>query len=737
MANDDTKITVTFEADTSPVEKGFKTVATIAEKVAKTQSNSEKQSTNSQKQAARIADRTRDKSKLSQKVQKQLDQFVKIMKPRLYSQELRHHAKVLRYKKEEERSTVKTVKTQLSLMQKVRTWRTSRAGRESTSTNILGPGNAGGGGGSGGGSSRRWWQRRRPHQVDPSNVKFQNQNNSRSGTFFDEIGGVAMEALSAALGGTVSLFKKQLGTAISSYEQQGRAGARLEGMGSLAGVNNPLQVARSQRMGYSLTESYGHAATVGRQTGQVGATATAQEFSRIYGGSVEEVGGVMGQLTRGGSKFNSTGGGSGRRQMAKMFQDAVSSGLDASRTGEHLEAVGSLAEFAGSRSSRNVDFGQISGMLGLLGSTGRSGFQGARGASFLSGIDQGIRSGGVDDSSKAIGLQAMGFGYGGPNDVSYYEAEKMLEQGITGEGGADRLDRIMRTMMAATGGGEELYNSLKTSGFMGDATRQQIEDFVNDYQSKHRTGRSTQDLIERFQGGSQGSIAGRIQAAGTSTNLRVNRQDARLDNRSAEQGSQLYDSFSDMQNLLNEMVDMAMPKVIDGLNGFADMIKSIQKENGWVGRVSSQDSAVNSRNRADVMNIEDEILAASNLSPEKQVAVYQQAVEKLTAEMAEQRGIQSTSSAGETQSREIYSAASDLRERTIRRIRDLDPNATRPPTLPEAIAQNQQQITEVATQIGAAIVEAIRQNAQQNTFTVSRNPGPVDRVRNSNTQPGT
>lgn len=735
MGTENTEITVTAILDDSSLDKGFKKIATQAEKLSKTQTKGEQQSTASQKQAARIADKTRDKSKQDRKVTQRLQDFDKRVRPNLNAQEARHQEKVTRQKKEQERSVLNSTKSQLGLMQKLRTWQTSRSGSVSAKSWLekgARPGEVG--------------YRERPSSPYGANaVRTPNGGGGNKNDKDDDkgVGGRSGAVLDAAvqIGGAIAgVFTRQLKVALGSFEQQGRAMGRLEGMGSLSGVNDPLQVARSQRMGYSLTETYGHASMIGRSTGQVGATATAQEFSRIYGGSVEEVGGTMGQLTRGGAKFDSQGGGAGRRALSHLFRDAVSSGLDASRTGEHLEAVGGLAEMAGSRTSRNIDFGQISGMLALLGSSGKSGFQGARGASFLSSVDESIRSGGPDDSSKALFMQAMGHGYGGRNGLSSYQAEKRLEQGITGENGADTLDRVMEKLVSSTGGGEELYDTFSR---LMNVSKVQAEDYVNGWQSRSQTGRSTQDLITEMQARGE-STESRIQTAGTSTNLRVNRQDARLDNRSAAQGAQLYDSFADMQNLMNDVVDTTMPLVIESLNTFAGVIKSVVKETGLTFRESGTDSAVNEKNKSDIMNIEDSILAASNLPQAERVAAYQQAVQDLTAEMDEQRSIQMESGSGEERRRSIYSTASDLRENTIKSIRDLDSSASRPQTTAEAVAANQQQIADAATQFGetaaAVLIAAIERNAEIRRTQQTQNTGttvPPEASRPVNPSSGT
>lgn len=604
MADEKTIIDIEFNVNPDKVVKDIKTVRDAVSSVSKQQASGERQSTASQQQAARIAGKTRQHSAKERKLDEKQQKYYQFRKPKLMQQELKAQQQITKLHQTQAKAVqqqVKATERQSARERRDARFYSTRPNRGVHSSR------QGGGTAAQDTDNRSWFGRMRDRfrggRGSSSDGISTNNGGGGSGGG-SSIGGYALGGALAIGGAVVGVITSQLSKAISSYEQQARASARLEGMGSRGGVNSPAQVARSRAMGYSLTESYGHAAVVGRQTGQVGATATAQEFSRIYGGSVEEVGGVMGGLTRGGQKFDATGGGAGRRQMAHMFRDAVSSGLDRSRTGEHLEAVSAIAEGVGGRSARDIDFSSVSGMLGLLGASGKSGFQGARGASVLSNVDEGIRSGGKDDSSRAIALAAAGYGYGGSNDVDLYTANKRIEEGIFGEDGAQFLDSILTLFRSQTGGGNAMFDEMRQSGLFGSLTGSQIEDLVA---TVGANGGNTAAAISQFQ--TRGpSVEARIAGAASSSNLDISRHEAGLDNRSAAQGAQLYESVMMLQNLVNEIVDVAMPTVIDGLNGAANLIRATADAMGLTGGRDAVAARVNEH----IDSVIDPLEAATN-----------------------------------------------------------------------------------------------------------------------------
>jgi len=635
VADEKTIIDIEFNVNPDKVVKDIKTVRDAVSSVSKQQTTGEKQSTAAQKQAARIAGKTRVDSAKDRKVEVAQQKWWQFKKPKLMQQELKAQQQITKLHQTQAKAVqqqAKAVQQQQRYYRKKPPFQAWHAGPGMPGQAWhAGPGMPPQGGAQGGG----WWSRfrNRNNNNNPPNTPPNGPGGGGGGGGGggSSIGGYALGGAVAIGAAVVGVFANQLTKAISSYEQQAKASARLEGMGPLGGVNSPGQRLRSERMGYSLTESYGHAAVVGRQTGQVGATATAQEFSRIYGGSVEEVGGVMGGLTRGGQKFDATGGGAGRRQMAHMFRDAVSSGLDRSRTGEHLEAVSAIAEGVGSRTARDVDFSSISGLLGMMGSSGKSGLQGARGASVMSSMDEGIRSRG-DDSGLALLLAAAGHGQGGTNDKTYYEAQKRLDEGIFGEGGAELLANIFRTFETHTGGGEEMFESIKLSPVGQSLTRSQIEDAYAAFQSGGAAG------IAQFQARGP-NIDGRIAEAASSTNLKVNRHEAGLDNRSAAQGEKLYDSVMMLQTLVNDIVDRAMPQVISGLNVAAEAINTAAGALGLTreSRSATQKSYLSlEREEVDSKSIGMYMKAASSAtSDEVAIFNYSKALEKAREEMAQ------------------------------------------------------------------------------------------------------
>lgn len=637
MADEKTIIDIEFRANPEQAVKAVKTIRDAVSSVSKQQTTGEKQSTAAQKQAARIASKARIDSAKDRKVEVAQQKWWQFKKPKLMQQELKTQQQITKLHKDQ----VRIVQQQTNALRgRPQYYRTPGARGWQNGPN--GSGIPPGGGGNSGGSGPGWrdrmqgWGKRAAVGAGfaGQSQATQERQQKQVDVLSNAVPSMLLNAAMAVAGGTVSAIKTQLTEAISAYEQQALASAKLEGMGNLSSVTSASSVNRAGRMGYSLTDTLRHAAIVGRQTGQVGATNTAQEFSRIYGGSVEEVGGVMGGLTRGGQKFDSTGGGAGRRQMAHMFRDAVSSGLDRSRTGEHLEAVSAIAEGVGGRTSRDVNFASVSGMLGLLGSSGRSGHQGARGANVLSNVDEGIRSGGADDSAHALALAAAGYGYGGSNDVDLNEAESRLERGIFGEGGDKLLDSILTLFRAQTGGGSAMNEEMRRSGLFGSLTRDQIRDLVADVGAN---GGNTAAAISQFQARGP-SIDSRIAEAGESTNLRVNRHQAQLENRSAGQGAQLYDSVMEMQNLVNSFIDRVMPAVITGLNGLADTLSRVATNMGIY--TPQQRSARQAEYLALEQESVDSLVVANYVkageaatTPEEQVFNFTRAVRDATEEL--------------------------------------------------------------------------------------------------------
>lgn len=557
MAEENTEITVVVSGDTTPLEQDLRKVNQLAQKTAKAQVTSEKQSVTAQKTAARVADTTRRDSNRdlanqtrSKRLAEQREERVRRAErghekesKKSFREKAKHYAEVTKQRREE----VKAARQ----LRDIETDTVKRRNKQGAFAS-RGGGASGGGGGAGSAAGGMTAGRMAAGAVGA-------------------IGGVVLAGIGAYLGAALT----QLNDGVQLYKKYAVSKADLTGMSGLDRLENSETISRAQAMGYSQLDTAGQAGVIGRLTGRIGAVNTAQEFTRASGATFDQVGSMMGTLTRGGQQFDERGGGAGRRQMALMFRDAVTSGLDRSRTGEHLEAVSSVIQNVGGRTSGDVNGGGISAMLAWLGSTGRSGFQGARGANFLSGIDQGISSGGRDDSAQAIALQAMGFGAGGNNN--YLDAVAQRERGIFGEGGAKNLDAIMTRYQVGTGGGDAMIGEMRASGHFGNASVDQLRAFTEEYNKLKASGDEggIERLISDMQ--AQGAdIQTQILEATKGGNLKMVTHLAAMDNRSLEHGAKLIQSVTDMENMFNRLMDWGIPTIISGINALVELALRIE-----------------------------------------------------------------------------------------------------------------------------------------------------------------
>lgn len=208
------------------------------------------------------------------------------------------------------------------------------------------------------------------------------------------------------------------------------------------------------RYGYGASDTLGHAASLGRATGGIGLLSAIQAQSRERGMDVGSLTGFAGTLTRAGTNVNTE---AGKRTFTKIMEQSVRSGLDKSRTGEHLDAVASLVSQGQSSSAGEVASSSISSMLASLGSKLGPGFQGERGAATLSRFDQAIKGGGGGEAGQAFIMQALGFGRPGGGS-SFGDVTRRMQRGIlggTGGQGAQNFVDLLNYAKQTTGGGEE------------------------------------------------------------------------------------------------------------------------------------------------------------------------------------------------------------------------------------------------------------------------------------------
>lgn len=357
------------------------------------------------------------------------------------------------------------------------------------------------------------------------------------------------------------------------YVQFGRSLGRTVGQGSDASIDYN----RAQQLAFSEQDTIDQAYGAARQTGHLGAVRTAQETSRFYGGSVDEASGYMGALTRGGARFDSSGGGQGRTQLFRMLRDATASGLDRSRVGEHLDAVAGAIESTGQSMAGDVSSSNISGLLALIGSTGRSGFQGARGMNVLSQIDQGFKSGGRDEFSDARQLAAYGFGVPG-QDTDYYTARRRRDQGIFGgqgmEGAQNLSSMLTHFLETNVGNRQAAIIDAQESGLFGGLGIEQLEGLFDTFQ---RTGGDMNSMVAAIDDlrETQGSVEEQIRDNLQTGQAEVADRIAKLDNRLIELGRQVFPAITDIQNAVMDVQDTLLPTAITILRQIATAVEAL------------------------------------------------------------------------------------------------------------------------------------------------------------------
>lgn len=244
-----------------------------------------------------------------------------------------------------------------------------------------------------------------------------------------KVGGAA-----AAIGGGIIGF--MLATAMGGYRKYTEHEKELGGM---LGMADPKTIhhfnqGQSARLGFSAMESSGHMKTMGRATGSM-APLELQQAMRSTGLGAGEAGDIFGTIRRGGAQFTSKKGeqSQGAHMFSKMIAGGMQSGLERARLPEYFSGVQSLMKSQQSITSRDVTAGSFMKLMNVLGQTGLSGFRGQRGAGVLGQLDQAIKQPGGGDWGKAIAMRAMGFGQPGKAGISYFEAEKQREKGISDE----------------------------------------------------------------------------------------------------------------------------------------------------------------------------------------------------------------------------------------------------------------------------------------------------------------
>lgn len=284
-------------------------------------------------------------------------------------------------------------------------------------------------------------------------------------------GGLMGRGISAAVGGVANFFMSGISNAYQQFMQLGQA------RGGLVGLGTPGQMRAGRRagggvggagLGFNAMETALQARGVGRATGNIGAVFRAQQFARAYGMDVGEAGGYMGMLRQAGYGFGGqvrgpggqmqAVGRQGTRELQKIIEAGMISGLEKGRIGEFLQGVSSITGQLGAQLPGKINVSGIAAQAAVLGQSKLPGFQGARGMQLLGRINQAIQAPGGGEAGQAMVLQALGFGKPG-GGTRYYEALKMQEQGLNDP---RNLPKIMKEVYSQLGdpaqGGRAMVN---------------------------------------------------------------------------------------------------------------------------------------------------------------------------------------------------------------------------------------------------------------------------------------
>jgi len=342
---------------------------------------------------------------------------------------------------------------------------------------------------------------------------------------------------------------------------------------------------QGERSGYSDTDTVQQMRGMGRATGQLAPTIKAQQISRSYGGTVDEVTEFFGTLTRAGQGFGGKAGQGGNLQMRRILSDAFKSGLDRSRAGEVLQSVASGVKAAQSATAGAVDASRISALLSFFSRSGKSGLQGARGAAVMGALDSTIKGAGRlsagADVTKTLLLQSQGFGVPGGN-TSYLGATRNLEQGVFGTGGAKNLVKMVDRIRGM--GGDREMQAAQLSALTGGTLNQSVSGSVLD---TINAGGGSSKVLASIEAITKEQKPINEQLLDTSKeSLRVAQRVAHLDNRLLDIGKQSSASIEKMQDAMLHVADILMPaaqavllRVAVGVERVASIVDKISK---WV-----------------------------------------------------------------------------------------------------------------------------------------------------------
>lgn len=437
--------------------------------------------------------------------------------------------------------------------------------------------------------------------------------------------GMAATAIAYVVSRAVSAVTSQIREGYAGYVNFGRA------LGGLAGTDanmDPFKLnsdnttysltgfGRSQKMGFSATETVHHMRASARATGSVRNAVAAQAYSRGYGGDPGEVMNLMGGITRGMGDF----GRKGQRELERIMQHSFKSGMDKSRAGEAMAAVGQAIQIAGSSQAGSVDASGVSALLTYFSRTGNAGLQGARGLQTIGAIDSTLKGYGRisvnQESAKALAMQSMGYGLAGGDSSTFMDVTRRLQQGVFGKGGAKNMIQFARGIGAASGGMRTQEASYMLSG-MSNISMDQADavlDAVADG-GPNLEARISEIMEESL------PVDQQIAKATKNTHKTLERI-ARLDNRLVEFGRASAGAIESIEHDINELISRLMPHAIR-------MLEAIARAVGWIGDLIATLPGIGETFRpgdkkaaSDLQNLRTE--AASAKTPEQMRTVLSQ-----------------------------------------------------------------------------------------------------------------
>jgi hypothetical protein len=211
------------------------------------------------------------------------------------------------------------------------------------------------------------------------------------------------------------------------------------------------QVPGMEKLGIGRTESTRQAVELAKLTGKLDDVLESNKMAFASGMSQEQQAQFMGTLARGGVTSDD---GASEREQVKVISAGFASGIKKSRLHEVFTGITHLLDGAQQRTAGDVSAVPYAKILETLGKSGKSGLQGARGASVAQKLESGIA--GADKNSAQAAFVRQAFGYGVPGGATpFYQSEKDRQKGFSGEGGEERLAKIIKHVLVTSGGETE------------------------------------------------------------------------------------------------------------------------------------------------------------------------------------------------------------------------------------------------------------------------------------------